>query len=230
MTGKPEAPDDGNAPDPFGFWAGMREMRDAYLEAWAKGSVEFVNTEAYARAMNMMLDAYLNASLPAQQAAQSFMTQALAMYNMPSRAEVASVGERLTHVEMRLDDMDAQADTILQGVQELVAAGIAARLVRVEKRLDSAGTQSARLAESADRSDGRLQAVEQRLDRLSKQMGDLLKAVQALAPAQVQAEPEKPLRARRATGNNNGHNGNERVGVKAKAGEPGGGKLTPEEK
>jgi hypothetical protein len=43
----------------------------------------------------------------------------LAQANMPSRAEVISLAQRLTSVEMRLDDMDARLDEILGAVRAL---------------------------------------------------------------------------------------------------------------
>nr|MBA3915320.1 hypothetical protein [Terriglobales bacterium] len=38
--------------------------------------------------------------------------QTLGTLNMPSRGEIVSLAERLTQVEMRLDDMDAKLDRI----------------------------------------------------------------------------------------------------------------------
>jgi uncharacterized coiled-coil protein SlyX len=46
------------------------------------------------------------------------MTQTLSMLNMPSRAEVISIAERLVNVEMRLDDLDAKLNTIQKSLQE----------------------------------------------------------------------------------------------------------------
>ena len=40
------------------------------------------------------------------------MDQTLANLSMPSRAEIISLAERMTQVEMRLDDMDAKLDRI----------------------------------------------------------------------------------------------------------------------
>ena len=38
------------------------------------------------------------------------MTQVLTQLNMPTRTDVTSVAERLTHIEMRLDDLEAKLD------------------------------------------------------------------------------------------------------------------------
>jgi len=95
--------------DPMGAW---RQMRDSYFDVWAKTMVETVNTEAYAKATGSMLDAYLTVSSPFREAVEKAMLQALQQLSMPSRADVISLAERLTNVEMRLDDMDAKLDRI----------------------------------------------------------------------------------------------------------------------
>ena len=40
------------------------------------------------------------------------MAAGLAQSQLPSRQELAALAERFTHVEMRLDDMDAKLDRI----------------------------------------------------------------------------------------------------------------------
>ena len=95
--------------DPMGSW---RQMRDSYLDVWAKTMVETVNTEAYAKATGSMLDAYLAVSSPFRDAVEKAMLQALQQLSMPSRVDFIGLAERLTNVEMRLDDMDAKLDRI----------------------------------------------------------------------------------------------------------------------
>src|SRR5664279_5957937 len=93
--------------DPFEAWRGMRNVG---LEAWAKAMTEAVNSEEYAKTSGAMLDAYLTASIPLREMLEKAMTQALQQMNMPTRADFISLAERLTQVEMRLDDMDAKLD------------------------------------------------------------------------------------------------------------------------
>jgi hypothetical protein len=95
--------------DPIASW---REMRDNYLEAWAKAMIGVVNTEAYAKSTGTMLDSVLAISAPMRETMHDVMTQALASLSMPSRGEIVSLAERMTQVEMRLDDMDAKLDRI----------------------------------------------------------------------------------------------------------------------
>ena len=87
-----------------------RSMRDTYLDVWAKSMVEAVNSEAYAQASGAILDSYLTASSPFREAVEKTMLKVLEQMSMPSRADVVSLAERMTNVEMRLDDMDAKLD------------------------------------------------------------------------------------------------------------------------
>jgi hypothetical protein len=95
--------------DPMEPWRGMR---DAYLDAWAKSMVEMVNTDAYAQATGAMLDTYLTVSTPFREALEKAMLKTLEQLAMPSRADVVSIAERMTNIEMRLDDLDAKLDAI----------------------------------------------------------------------------------------------------------------------
>jgi len=92
--------------------AAFRDMRDSYLNAWAKTMVDAVNTDAYAKATGMMLDAYLSVSSPFRQAVEKAMLQTLEQLSMPSRADVVALADRVTNIEMKLDDMDAKLDRI----------------------------------------------------------------------------------------------------------------------
>jgi hypothetical protein len=97
---------------PFDPMDAFRDMRDTYLDAWAKTMVDAVNTDAYARATGTMLDTYLSASSPFREAIEKAMVRALEQLSMPSRADFVGLAERVTNIEMRLDDMDAKLDRI----------------------------------------------------------------------------------------------------------------------
>lgn len=105
--------------DPIGTW---RTIRDANLDAWAKGMTALVNTEVFANAIGLQLDTLLAASAPIQKAVQQYMETYLAQINMPSRAEVVTLAARLTNIELRLDDMQAQLDELLDAVRGLAMA------------------------------------------------------------------------------------------------------------
>ena len=96
--------------DPAGM---LKGMRDSGMETWSKMMVELVHTDAYAESTGKMLDAWLSSSAPFRKAMDSSMTQALANLKLPSSDDVTRLAERLTNIEMRLDDMDAKLDAII---------------------------------------------------------------------------------------------------------------------
>jgi hypothetical protein len=93
--------------NPFGAWT---SMRDSYMDAWAKGMIDLVSSEEYARATGAFLDTYLSVSEPFRRTVEKAMEQVLTGLNMPTRQDVVSLAERLTNIEMRLDDLDAKID------------------------------------------------------------------------------------------------------------------------
>lgn len=99
--------------DPLEQW---RELRDVYVDIWAKAAGEAVNSEAYAQASGTMLETYLAASSPFRDAQKKMMISALEQLNMPSRADFVSLAERLANLELLLDDMDAKLSHIYQFV------------------------------------------------------------------------------------------------------------------
>lgn len=90
--------------DPTGM---LKSMRDNSMDAWSKMMIQLVNTEAYAQSTAAMLDAWLTTSIPFRKVLETTMTQALTNCHMPTRADVTSLAERLTNIEMRLDDLEA---------------------------------------------------------------------------------------------------------------------------
>jgi hypothetical protein len=105
--------------DPMEPW---RAARDSYMEAWGKTMVDMVNSEAYAQSTGAMLESYMTVSAPFRDAVEKAMLRTLEQLSMPSRAEVVSIAERMTNIEMRLDDLDAKLDNI----QRLIVQGHAA--------------------------------------------------------------------------------------------------------
>jgi hypothetical protein len=102
---------DGDPVDPF---EAFRGMRDSYLDAMSKVMINAVNSEEYAQASGAMLNSSLMASAPFREALEKATTAALQQASMPSRQEVAALAGRFTNIEMRLDDMEAKLDRIIQ--------------------------------------------------------------------------------------------------------------------
>jgi hypothetical protein len=97
--------------DPF---EAFRGMRDKYLESMSKVMIDAVNTEEYAQATGAMLNNYLTLSAPFREALDKAMLMALEQFSLPSRQQVTALADRFTNLEMRLDDIDAKLDRILE--------------------------------------------------------------------------------------------------------------------
>lgn len=96
--------------DPTGM---LKAMRDASLENWSKVMSTFVHGNGFAEANGQLLDALLSSSAPFRKSLETVMKQTLANLSLPSRDEVASLAERITSVELKLDDVDAKLDKLL---------------------------------------------------------------------------------------------------------------------
>ena len=99
---------------PFDPLESFRGLRDIYLDTMAKAMVEAVNTESYAKASGAMLDTTLTLSAPWRDVLEKSSLQVLEQLSLPSRKDIVALAERLTNLEMRLDDMDAKLDRVLR--------------------------------------------------------------------------------------------------------------------
>jgi hypothetical protein len=119
-----------NPPDPFEtmntLWEtnlkNMKSMRDTSLESWSKTMIDMVNSDEYSQATGQWLEIYLNMTQPMKRIIDMTMTQVLTGLNMPLRSDVTSLAERLTNIEMRIDDQDAKLDDILHAMRSLSAS------------------------------------------------------------------------------------------------------------
>ena len=96
--------------DPLAMW---KERQTASLNTWSKIMSETVSSEDFAQSMGQSLDDYLETTTPVRQQVEKAIEQYLQQMNMPSRQEVISIAERLTQLELRIDDMDAKMDDML---------------------------------------------------------------------------------------------------------------------
>lgn len=101
--------------DPLAFW---KQFQTAGMNVWTQAMNDVVASEDFAQNMGHYLDAYLAAALPQQQLMKQ-VDQYLQQMNLPSRPDLLSVAERLTHLEMRVDDLDAKMDEILDRLQAI---------------------------------------------------------------------------------------------------------------
>ncbi|PSH04571.1 MAG: hypothetical protein CXZ00_07070 [Acidobacteria bacterium] len=97
-----------------------REMRNGYMDAWAKAMTGAVNTDAYSQFSGLMLDTYLTTSEPFREAQQKIMLSTLEQMQMPTRSDFVSLAERLANLELLLDDMSAKLSEMARIVSSSV--------------------------------------------------------------------------------------------------------------
>ncbi|MGF1581052.1 MAG: hypothetical protein ACFCD0_16935 [Gemmataceae bacterium] len=90
--------------DPTGM---LKEMQDSNMTAWANMMTQLVHNKAYAEATGAMLDLWLTTSAPFRKTIETVMTKALTELNLPTRDSIDALAQRLTNIEMRLDDLEA---------------------------------------------------------------------------------------------------------------------------
>ena len=109
MKGMAMSQDD-NGFNPFDPMGMLKNMRSTSMDSWSKMMVQVVNSDAYAQATGAMLDAWLTSSTPVRKLFETTMTQVITNLNLPTRADVIGIAERLTNIEMRLDDLEVKIE------------------------------------------------------------------------------------------------------------------------
>jgi hypothetical protein len=90
----------------------MRTARDGVMDAWASVMLKLTSSHEYQRVQGMILKPALLGYALFRKASESLMSPVLANLNMPSREEVTGIAQRLTHIEMTLDDLGAAIEQI----------------------------------------------------------------------------------------------------------------------
>jgi hypothetical protein len=103
-----------NSTPPVDPFETLRKMRDAYLEGMSKVMIDAVNTEEYTQSTSGALTNLLAVMAPFREALDKSMAIALDQFSLPSREQVAALSERFTNIELRLDDLDAKLDRIVE--------------------------------------------------------------------------------------------------------------------
>jgi hypothetical protein len=101
----------------------MRDARDAGMDAWAKLMLRLTSSHEYQRLQGFISKPTLLAIAMYRKASDSTMGGVLGNLNMPSREEVLQISQRLTHIEMALDDLAAGLDQLRRSVGTVAGAG-----------------------------------------------------------------------------------------------------------
>lgn len=98
------------AGDPF---APLIEFYDNWTKSWSGAMSEMVASKTFADSMSQQVESNLEALALVRRQVDGIMEQYLQQMNLPTRKEVIGLAERLTKIEMSLDDLDAKVDEML---------------------------------------------------------------------------------------------------------------------
>jgi hypothetical protein len=90
----------------------LRDVRDAGMDAWAKTMLRLTYSHEYQRLQGFISKPTLLAIALFRKTTESAMSGVLAQLHMPSREDVLTLSQRLTHIEMVLDDLGAGMDQL----------------------------------------------------------------------------------------------------------------------
>jgi hypothetical protein len=97
---------------PFSVMGAVRSARDSMLEDLAKVTLALTTTNVYRKANAAVMRPSLVVSAILKEKREEAMAEVLEKLNMPSRQEVITVAQRLTRIEMALDDIGAGMDQL----------------------------------------------------------------------------------------------------------------------
>lgn len=115
MSDKPENPEF----DPFAPWI---ELTDKWVKSWAGVMSDIVASEGFAKSMGQQMEGMLEATKLIQQQMRVATQQYLRQMNLPTRDQIVELAERLTSIEMRLDDLEAKVDKSQDWLQDIQKA------------------------------------------------------------------------------------------------------------
>lgn len=96
--------------DPFTQWI---SFWDDWAKSWSSAMSETVTSKGFADSMAQQMEGGLDAMALMRRQMQGMMEQTLRQMSLPTRDEVIGLAERLTRIEMAIDDLDAKLDQVL---------------------------------------------------------------------------------------------------------------------
>jgi hypothetical protein len=126
----------------FSLVKSLRGVRDSMMDDVAKVTLAVTTTHVWQKANAVIARPALLVSAILKERREAAMTELLGQLNMPSRDEVLSLSQRLTRIEMSLDDVGAGVDQIRRATE---------RPQRPEPREKNNGAAAAKETRNGDR-------------------------------------------------------------------------------
>ena len=99
-------------PDPFAVW---RQTYEQAEQAWTRALQQTTGSDAFAESLGRSLDSYLGF----QKMLRENMQVYLESMNVPTRNDIARLGELIVNLEDKIDELDDRIDTLLGDVAAL---------------------------------------------------------------------------------------------------------------
>ena len=96
----------------FDLFTSLRKVRDSVGADLAQVAIAVTSTRVYQRVNALMAKPTLLASALLRERREAAMSGVLSKLNMPSREDVLTLSQRLTRIEMTLDDLGAGMDQL----------------------------------------------------------------------------------------------------------------------
>ena len=101
-------------PDPF---TQMIQFYDTYAKSWSGVMSDAVASKGFAEAMGQQMEGSLEALTLWRRQMSDIFEQYLQQMSLPTNSQVVSLAERLTNVEMAIQDLDEKLDELLDRVK-----------------------------------------------------------------------------------------------------------------
>jgi polyhydroxyalkanoic acid synthase PhaR subunit len=168
--------------DVFGIW---RELYDANEKAWTAALEQAMGTSEFGESSGRLLETML----AAQKSVRDNMRVYLETMNVPTREDIARLGELVVGLEEKSDQIADRLDALDDVVRTQSAE--AGKIDRIAKRLDT-----------IDRSLRSRATLVTKIDRIAKRLDTIDRAVRSrtVGAGKPAARPARPVGARPATG------------------------------
>jgi hypothetical protein len=118
-TGKEKTSGDQNSEAEFDPADMMIQFYDNWTKTWANAMSEATTSKSFAESMGQQMESSLDTLALIRRQVNEFMEQYLQQMSLPTRKEVIGLAERLTKIEMDLDDLDNKMEEALDLLQEI---------------------------------------------------------------------------------------------------------------
>src|SRR5438309_3387397 len=103
--GTPQDPSSSRPPDPFELW---RQIYETNERAWSAVLERTVNNPAFAESTGKILETFLSAQKTVRENMRSYLEQ----INLPTREDIARLGELIVSLEEKVDQLDDRLATM----------------------------------------------------------------------------------------------------------------------